>query len=568
MPKPRTGALVKPGADGIWKGRITAEDGSRPLYSLGTCDRALAKRKLAQLARGDVPETTVCSDTVTVYSEGWIERRKTLGVAKAPYEEGILKNHVLGTIGRMLLVDVRTRHCQAIVDEAIRKGLSRETAVQVRGTMNRLFEQAWREELIEVNPVKRVHVPMTTEVKRERVILDDDEFSRFVACPAVDLEIRMLGACSRIIGGMRAGDLNQWDWRLVDRADFATCSILRSKKRRPQELIIPAEFRPLLRQWWERAGKPTSGPVFPARGGKNAGKFKKKKGAYAERLRKALIAAGIFRLPPVREARRVRVGREDRTREAVRLVPHPDDPLYVDTLTTRKVDFHSFRRAFSTALAESNVNAQRAMRLADHSSTRAHERYLMRTKRMQIIPPEIVPALPSAATELPKPKPPAPVPAPKATRTGSAATRARRRATSTSSAASSARTTSKTSTRATSTPGATSQRAPKVPKAGRARPGIVTARDDSKGRKSRTQPNHGAGEGIRTLDVHLGNLYHGSQRPRKHAGSWCQPRSITPPSHHYALLAPITPAEHRAPPLRIARASAGRYPSPNASTSA
>jgi hypothetical protein len=61
------------------------------------------------------------------------------------------------------------------------------------------------------------------------------------------------------------------------------------------------------------------------------------------------------------------------------------------------VDFHSFRRAFNTALAEVGVNVQRAMHLASHSDPRVHARYVMRTAAMRAIPAEALPRLPAGA---------------------------------------------------------------------------------------------------------------------------------------------------------------------------
>ena len=53
MARARTGTLIPPEKDGLWRARVTKtlEDGtvSRPIYSLGTTDKAIAKRKLAQL---------------------------------------------------------------------------------------------------------------------------------------------------------------------------------------------------------------------------------------------------------------------------------------------------------------------------------------------------------------------------------------------------------------------------------------------------------------------------------------------------------------------------------------
>jgi hypothetical protein len=69
--------------------------------------------------------------------------------------------------------------------------------------------------------------------------------------------------------------------------------------------------------------------------------------------------------------------------------------LYYETSTTLPVDFHSFRRAFNTALAEARVNVQQAMSLASHWDARTHMRYVMRTRAMRTIPEAAIPRLPA-----------------------------------------------------------------------------------------------------------------------------------------------------------------------------
>jgi Phage integrase family len=59
------------------------------------------------------------------------------------------------------------------------------------------------------------------------------------------------------------------------------------------------------------------------------------------------------------------------------------------------VDFHSFRRAFNTALAEAGVNLQTAMALAAHSDAKTHMGYVMKTKAMRTIPEAALPLLPA-----------------------------------------------------------------------------------------------------------------------------------------------------------------------------
>jgi hypothetical protein len=90
------------------------------------------------------------------------------------------------------------------------------------------------------------------------------------------------------------------------------------------------------------------------------------------------------RLPPVKD---------ETDPKGERLKPNPADPLYYETATTLPVDFHSFRRAFNTGLAEAGVNAQQAMLLSGHSDPNVHVRYVMRTKVMRTIPAAALPPL-------------------------------------------------------------------------------------------------------------------------------------------------------------------------------
>jgi hypothetical protein len=61
------------------------------------------------------------------------------------------------------------------------------------------------------------------------------------------------------------------------------------------------------------------------------------------------------------------------------------DALYIETATiSRRLPF--LRRAFSTALAEADVNYQTAATLANHSELKTHMRYVMNTRAMRQIP--------------------------------------------------------------------------------------------------------------------------------------------------------------------------------------
>ena len=128
MARTRTGTLVVPGRDGLWKGRITQthEDGttSRPLYSLGTPDKALAIRKLSRLVAaldaGQDPMVAASTadrpETVREYAGAWLVRRAVQGIAMAPDERRNVERHVVPAIGHLAPRDVRPFHVRAILE--------------------------------------------------------------------------------------------------------------------------------------------------------------------------------------------------------------------------------------------------------------------------------------------------------------------------------------------------------------------------------------------------------------------------------------------------------------------
>jgi hypothetical protein len=142
-----------------------------------------------------------------------------------------------------------------------------------------------------------------------------------------------------------------------------------------------------------------AGPVFPVRIGKRAGEAKRLSNRHAKRLRRELFRAGVYRALPIAVAATKPGMRTDLGKPAkgTKPAPNPRDPLYYETDTTLPVDFHSFRRAFSTALAEAGVTVQHAMHLASHSDPRVHARYVMRTAAMRMVPDAALPTLPIGA---------------------------------------------------------------------------------------------------------------------------------------------------------------------------
>ena len=407
MPRPRTGSLeLRPNG---WHARLTVDltnaDGStrqeRRWVPLGTFDKSRATRMLAKLARELaagrlVPEAraeTRKPETFDEYSDAWLAARKAAGVVMAADEGNHLTRYILPTLGPLALADVRPVQVRAVLQACVALGRSRETVRKVRGTILRVLGSAFRDELVSENAVLRVEVPSDArEDERERVILTDVEVARYLSSPEADLEVKVASVCSRVLGGMRTAEVLRWAWEMVDRGTFAVVRVPRAKARRGtvgrvQELIVPDPMRAVLRGWWAAQSCPEQGALFPVRRGERKGDFRVGRGhSFARRLRRDLLRAGVLR--HACDGSCVKAAREGK---ATRCERFASDPLYSDTSMSRRVDFHSFRRAFASALADAGINVQTAMHLAAHSDAKTHALYVMRTDAMKQIPVSAVP---------------------------------------------------------------------------------------------------------------------------------------------------------------------------------
>ena len=323
--------------------------------------------------------------------EAWIAARKAAGVVQAPDEERLL-NEYAKRLDPMRINQVRKHDIDAVLEDALPK-LAEESLKKLRKTLLAVFDGPRRGGIIKENPVADVEIPVgARRDDRERVILTDEEIAAFLngrasgpagKKPRKDAERRLhemkvMAICSRVFGGLRTAEVNRWSWDMILDPDlnvqtFASIDIRRAKAKRGrdgkvQTFIVPEPMRPMLRGWHELHGCPTGGAVFPVTKGKRAGEHRVERGtSYAARLRRELLRMGI-------------------TRHAI----HHDTPK------SRRADFHSFRRAFSTALAEAGVNEQRAMQLTAHADSKTHARYVQKSSAMQVIPKAAVPLMPAS----------------------------------------------------------------------------------------------------------------------------------------------------------------------------
>jgi hypothetical protein len=132
--------------------------------------------------------------------------------------------------------------------------------------------------------------------------------------------------------------------------------------------MVPEMLRPILRDWWERHGRPTEGPIFPVRLGSRAGEYRGAQ-SHAEAFRRDLRRA--FGVDCMRETETVRRNGRRLTKIEwiqARALTARERVLFEETATTLPVDLHSWRRAYCQALADADVTAQKAKALAGHST--------------------------------------------------------------------------------------------------------------------------------------------------------------------------------------------------------
>ena len=393
MPRERTGQLIQRKAG--WYARVwTIVDGERVRVcrALGTQNKIVAKRKLAKLLAAD-DATTEDPKRPETFAEA-ADRVYQARIAERPGEKGPreelaqLVRVAVPLIGTIPVSAVRPTDVNTVLDHAKAEGLSRQTVAHLKQRISNVFAQVKREGVRPDNPALDAEMPKyAATVVKERAVLTDAELACYLAWShpeeryqAAVRERQTMACVSRMFGGIRTGDLHALDWSAfeTEAGAFSWGLAPRQKTRRPQLLEVPAMLRPILHDWWIRAGKPVSGIVFPAR----------RVGSRGDRVglrRLGVSHAEAFRRDLQRAFKATRTAPQEgskRWRE-----------LFEETEYTLPVDFHSWRRAFAQALADADVNVQQATALTGHASLAAHARYLRSAGKMRQLPDAALPDL-------------------------------------------------------------------------------------------------------------------------------------------------------------------------------
>lgn len=366
----------------------------RRWFPLGTDSLSVANAKnrdlMARIARGEVPllTETRAPETFEQAARRILDQQEADGMKSIADRRQRVRDYATPTLGKLAIDKVRAGHVREALEACRDAGRAKQTITHLRNDLSSIFDQLWRDELIEENPVDKVRVPKGgVEDQRPRQLLTDEEFAAFMACTEVPALLRVMALSSRAFGGMRTSDLHAWRWEHIDTREWRTAQVRRPKTKGLALMLLPAVLTPWLREWWASLGRPSSGPVFPVGRGDNATEHRGHTG-YARQLRKWLRRAfGI-------DAVTGQSGGRDVWSQVRELTPREHE-LLNDVEFTKRLDFHSFRRAYSTALADANVNLQTAMALTGHRKAETHMRYVDKLKRQKPLatPAEVLPKL-------------------------------------------------------------------------------------------------------------------------------------------------------------------------------
>jgi integrase len=340
----------------VWTGEnYSARFSGGPLIPLHTDDKRVAKAHLARLAAGGEHASAPDASGVETFrqaAERVVKVQIDKDVPSAPARISRLRRWAFPELGDMLVTGVRPGHITTVLEHVAALGRSSTTLAHMRGDMIYVFGRLLKEEVVTRNPARGelVDTPSGTDDPRPRVILRDEEFVRFVNAPTTPPALRMMAIVSRACGGMRTSDLRAWMWGHVDTQTWLWADIPRpktttkKKKKSPGEpayvlerLELLPEVAGALREWWTAAGRPNGGVVFPMPAARVS---------FAAVLRATLLTAGVDR-----------------------------HELHHNTDRSKRVDFHSFRRAWATAIGKAGLNAQTAMAATGHRQMSTHMRY-------------------------------------------------------------------------------------------------------------------------------------------------------------------------------------------------
>lgn len=249
-----------------------AADLDRGVKSGEILTRAEKKAKDQAAAEEEAKIKTVRQYAESVYIPG---KEGECSIRTVEYYKNALTRFIYPAIGNSKMTDVRAIDLKNIILNAQRKGLSYSTVRGIYLTMAQLFDQANKDDMIEVDPMTKVSAPRRRkdEVKREIEVFTDEELLTIRECLAHE-SLKWKAFFNFMLDtGARKGEVCAIKWENIDfkercvkidatalnvqRPDGSGCDVIVNKPKngKTRNVYPSAEIMQMLREMQLQSGR-------------------------------------------------------------------------------------------------------------------------------------------------------------------------------------------------------------------------------------------------------------------------------------------------------------------------
>lgn len=194
--------------------------------------------------------------TVKAYADQWIAARRRRGVASVADDEARLRNHVLPTLGTMLMDAVRPRHVRDLVLEMRNAAkLAPRTMRQVTSLLHTMFKSAVIEDVVPSNPIvlERGTLPKKADKDptwRADAIYTREEVEILISDERILADRRVLYGL-KCLAALRHGEAASLRWSQYDAAaePLGAIHLGKTKSGVPRSIPVHPALAKLLAAW-------------------------------------------------------------------------------------------------------------------------------------------------------------------------------------------------------------------------------------------------------------------------------------------------------------------------------
>lgn len=153
--------------------------------------------------------------TVDAWYEQWIKIKGKSNKKGSVVNYGrVYNNHISPVIGQMQLVDVKSIHCQLVLNQMGEEGYKNSTIKNVKEVMSNIFNYAYDNDMILRNPCKKsvkYNVGEESEPREAMTVEDQQIFLDAIVGSVYENDFRFV-----LKTGLRVGELSGLEWKDVD----------------------------------------------------------------------------------------------------------------------------------------------------------------------------------------------------------------------------------------------------------------------------------------------------------------------------------------------------------------